>query len=122
LISLAGFTRRRRALVAAFLPYLLLSLFVDFVHLHRLFAGDMTVLSGSQQHVAAVTPGQQRLPDAPCAICQWLRAGTGLQTSTTAHFTFDSIAAALAPLPTSAPFRPTLGAPDFRGPPLPSAL
>ena len=121
MISLAGFTRRRRALVAAFLPYLLLSLFVDFVHLHRLFTGNMSLLSETQ-HVAAVSTGQQRLPDAPCAICQWLRAGTGLQTSTTAHFTFDTIATPLAPLPSSVPFRPALGAPDFRGPPLTASL
>jgi hypothetical protein len=121
LISLAGFTRRRRALVAAFLPYLLLSLFVDFVHLHRLFTGDMTLLSESQ-HVAAVTPGQQGLPDAPCAICQWLRADTGLQTSTTAQITFDRIATPIAPLPSSVPLRPALGAPAFRGPPLQTSL
>jgi hypothetical protein len=121
LISLARFTRRRRALVAAFLPYLLLSLFVDFVHLHRLFTGNMSLLSGSQ-HVSAVTTGQQRVPDAPCAICQWLRAGTGLQTSTTAQITFDRIAAAITPLPSSVPFRPALGAPDFRGPPLQASL
>jgi hypothetical protein len=121
LITLAGFTRRRRALVAAFLPYLLLSLFVDFVHLHRLFTGNMSPLDESQ-HVTAVSPGQQRLPDAPCAICQWLRAGTGLQTSTTAQFTFDTIDAAIAPLASSSPLRPILGTPDFRGPPAASSL
>ena len=121
MLSLAGFTRRRRALVAAFLPYLLLSLFVDFVHLHRLFTGNMALLSDSQ-HVAAVTTGQQRLPDAPCAICQWLRAGTGLQTSTTAQITFDRIAAAIAPRPLSVPLRPDLGTADFRGPPLQASL
>lgn len=107
--------------MAAFLPYLLLSLFVDFVHLHRLFTGNITLLSESQ-HVTAVTTGQQRLPDAPCAICQWLRAGTGLQTSTTAQITFGTVADAVAPLPSSVPFRPTLGAPDFRGPPLHASL
>jgi hypothetical protein len=121
LISLAGFTRRRRALVAAFLPYLLLSLFVDFVHLHRLFTGNMALLSQSQ-HVAAVTTGQPRLPDAPCAICQWLRAGTGLQTSTAAQFTFETIALAIVSLPSSIPFRPALAGPDFRGPPLSTSL
>ncbi len=116
MISLARFTRRRRALVAAFLPYLLLSLFVDFVHLHRLFTGSMSLVAESQ-HVAAVTTGQQRLPDSPCAICQWLRADRGLQTSTTAQFTFDTIVSAVAPIAPSAPYRPALGAPDFRGPP-----
>jgi len=121
LISLAGFTRRRRALVAAFLPYLLLSLFVDFVHLHRLISGEMTPVSASQQ-VKAVDTSSPRVPDSPCAICQWLRAGTGLQTSTTTQFTLETIAAAIAPRPQSDPLRPVLGAPDFRGPPLLLAL
>jgi hypothetical protein len=121
LISLAGFTRRRRALVAAFLPYLLLSLFVDFVHLHRLILSDMTPVSASQ-HVKAVETGAPRVPDSPCAICQWLRAGTGLQTSTTTQPRLETIAAAIAPRPSFAPHRPVLGAPDFRGPPLHLAL
>ena len=105
--------------MAAFLPYLLLSLFVDFVHLHRLFTGSITA---APQHVTAVMPGQERVPDTPCAICQWLRADTGLQTSTTAHFTFDAIVSPIAPLASSAPMRRALFAPDFRGPPLPSVL
>jgi hypothetical protein len=121
LLSFAGLTRRRRALVSAFLPYLLLSLFVDFVHLHRLIIGGMTPVSTSQQ-IKAVTSGETRVPDSPCAVCQWLRADTGLQTSTAAQLTFDAIAAPIAALPASAPVRPTLGTPDFRGPPLPRIL
>jgi hypothetical protein len=121
LISFAGLTRRRRALVAAFLPYLLLSLFVDFVHLHRLIIGGMAPVSTSQQ-IKAVTSGETRVPDASCAICQWLRAGTGLQTFTATQLAFDTIAAPIAALPASVPLRPALGAPDFRGPPLPRAL
>jgi hypothetical protein len=121
LISFAGLTRRRRALVSAFLPYLLLSLFVDFVHLHHLIIGGMTPVSTSQQ-IKAVPSGETPVPDAPCAICQWLRADTGLQTSTAAQLTFDTIAAPIAALPALTPLRPAFGAPDFRGPPLPRTL
>jgi hypothetical protein len=120
LISFAGLTRRRRALVSAFLPYLLLSLFVDFVHLHRLIIGGMTPMSTSQQIKAE--SGETRVPDTQCAVCQWLRADTGLQTSTAAQLTFDAIAAPIAARPSIPPLRSTLGAPDFRGPPLPRTL
>jgi hypothetical protein len=120
LITLAGFTRRRRALVAAFLPYLLLSLFVDFVHLHRLISTNIS--STAAQEVKPVEAGASRVPDSPCAICQWLRAGTGMQTSTTTQPTLETIAAAVVPRIAFAPLRPVVGAPDFRGPPLPLAL
>lgn len=107
--------------MAAFLPYLMLSLFVDFVHLHRLIVGGMTPVSAAQQ-VKPVTASETGVPDAPCAICQWLRAGTGVQTSTVAQVAFDTIATPIALLPSLTPFRPALGAPDFRGPPLSRAL
>lgn len=71
-------TCRRRLLISAFLPYLLLSVFVDFVHLHPLLQG--TQISAAK-HVAACTGSATRTNDSPCAICQWLRAGTGLKAS-----------------------------------------
>ncbi|HTI39930.1 MAG TPA: hypothetical protein VL484_20375 [Vicinamibacterales bacterium] len=73
-------TCRRRVLIAAFLPYLLLSVFVDFVHLHPLLTGTVPQISAAR-HVAACTGQPCRRGDSPCAICQWLRAGTGLQAS-----------------------------------------
>ena len=71
---------RRRLLITAFLPYLLLSVFVDFVHLHPLLQDTVPQLSAAK-HVAGCTDSPTRTTDSPCAICQWLRAGTGLQTS-----------------------------------------
>lgn len=67
--------------MAACLPYLLLSVLVDFVHLHPLFDVRAPQISATN-HVAPcpTTKGY----DAPCAICQWLRAGTGLQPSVAA--------------------------------------
>lgn len=73
-------SRRRRLLITAFLPYLLLSVFVDFVHLHPLLQGSIPQLS-AVKHVAGCTGPATRNTDSPCAICQWLRAGTGMQAS-----------------------------------------
>jgi hypothetical protein len=115
-ISLAGFTRRRRALVAAFLPYLLLSLFVDFVHLHRLIAGPIPAVSASA-HIKADQPGSTKLPDTSCAICQWVRAGAGMQTTVAAEQTPADATTAFVARSSVAPVRLDLGSPDFRGPP-----
>jgi hypothetical protein len=115
-ITLASFARRRRALVAAFLPYLLLSVFVDFVHLHRIIAGDASAASVSNQ-VSAATPDRTTVPDPPCAICQWLRAGTGLHVSGTTAPTRSLVASALVSRPSVAPARPALRSRDLRGPP-----
>ena len=71
---------RRRLLISAFLPYLLLSVFVDFLHLHPLLQGSVPQIS-AVKHVAGCTGPATRTTDSPCAICQWLRAGTGMQTS-----------------------------------------
>jgi hypothetical protein len=120
-ISLAGFTRRRKALVAAFLPYLFLSVFVDFVHLHRLIAGPVPSSSLSA-HVGADTPRGSKPPETSCAICQWQRAGTGMQTSVTDEPLPGVIAATVDALPSLAPLRPELGSPDFRGPPRPLSV
>lgn len=67
---------RRRTFVAACLPYLLLSVFVNFVHLHPLLNESLPQISASQ-HVAACPTAKAY--DSQCAICQWLRAGTGLK-------------------------------------------
>lgn len=71
---------RRRLLITAFLPYLLLSVFVDFVHLHPLLQGSVPQIS-AVKHVAGCTGPATRTNDSPCAICQWLRAGAGMQAS-----------------------------------------
>src|SRR5512140_1060964 len=69
-------SRLRRTLVAACLPYLLLSVFVNFVHLHPLWNDSAPQISATD-HVAPCPPGKTF--DSSCALCQWMRAGTGLQ-------------------------------------------
>src|SRR5437764_810520 len=75
-----GPSRRRRVLVAACLPYLLLSLFVDLVHLHPLLNGGPAQISTSQ-HIGKCSETPPKAPEAPCAICQWLRADTAVKAS-----------------------------------------
>jgi len=103
-------------IVAACLPYLLLSVFVDFVHLHPLLGGAVTQLS-AVPHVAACTPPASRTGDSPCAICQWLRAGTGLQPSIAISPAIGMLAGTV-----TLPAAPPRGSPaplsvDLRGPP-----
>jgi hypothetical protein len=115
-ISLAGFTRRRKALVAAFLPYLLLSVFVDFVHLHRLINGPVAAATASA-HLKAGDPASSKPPETSCAICQWMRAGTGMQTAVSAEHAPAIAATTLVARSTAPASRPDIGSPDFRGPP-----
>jgi hypothetical protein len=115
-MSLAGFTRRRRALVAAFLPYLLLCVFVDFVHLHRLINGPVAA-SSAPVRVKSSDGAPTRLPDTSCAICQWLRAGAGLEPAATTQPVQALLKRALVARLPAAPSRPQFGSPDFRGPP-----
>lgn len=109
--------RWRRTLVAACLPYLLLSVFVDFIHLHPLLSGDAPRNSVSQ-HVAGPGTPHPRLPDPTCAVCRWMQAGTGLQASVSAGEAVVALANDLTPLAAPCPARPALLSPDFRGPPL----
>lgn len=109
---------RRRLLISAFLPYLLLSVFVDFVHLHPLLQGAIPQISAAK-HVAACTGSATGRHESPCAICQWLRAGTGLHASVMVG---PSIM--LLPDQVAAPVVAARGSPaplsiDPRGPPSP---
>lgn len=108
--------RWRRRLVAACLPYLFLSVFVDFIHLHPLSGGDAPGISASA-HVAGPETHTPRLPDSPCAVCLWMQAGAGLEPSATAGPTAVAVSNDLTPLPVACPARPALLTPDFRGPP-----
>ena len=103
--------------MAAFVPYLLLSVFVDFVHLHRLIAGPVA-LSSQSAHLKAAEPGGSKLPDSSCAICQWQRAGAGTQASVSDALLVAVVETTVDALPGEVPLRPDLGSPDFRGPPL----
>lgn len=116
-MTLVRSQRWRRTLVAACLPYLFLSVFVDFIHLHPLLSRDVPQISVSQ-HVARPEARDSRLPDSPCAVCRWMQAGTGLQASVSAGPTVVALANDLTPLAAACPARSALLSPNFRGPPL----
>jgi len=66
--------RWRQTLFALCLPYLLASVLVDFVHVHRQPVATASALAGE---VGVTAPRQAPRPDNPCTACLWLR--TGLQ-------------------------------------------
>lgn len=110
-------SRWRRTLVAACLPYLLLSVFVDFVHLHPLLDDGGAPQMSATSHVAPC-PAAKTF-DSPCAVCQWLRGGTGLQPSIAAGLSVILLPDAVS-LDTTTPRGspvPLVG--SLRGPPSP---
>ena len=107
---------RRRLLISAFLPYLLLSVFVDFVHLHPLLQDSVPQLSAAK-HVAGCTGPVTRTTDSPCAICQWLRAGTGMQASIAIGPSITLLADQVAMSVLQVRGSPPLHSIDPRGPP-----
>jgi hypothetical protein len=109
-------SHRRRTLVAACLPYLLLSVFVDFVHLHPLISGNIPQISTSQ-HVSACRTPDGTSHDSPCAICQWLRNGTSLQASVSAGPAIELLPDTVAPASTNPRGSPAPLTIDLRGPP-----
>jgi len=117
-MTLARSRRWRRALVATCLPYVLLWLFADFIHLHPLVSGSVSQDPVSQ-HVAAPEARDAGFPDSTCVVCQWMRAGAGLQPSVAASPTVVVFADGVTSAPETCPTRPALLSPDFRGPPLP---
>jgi hypothetical protein len=103
-------------LVAACLPYLLLSLFVDFVHLHPLLTGEVTHIAAAP-HIGACASDKAPTRETPCAICQWLRTGVGLQSELTTQPIIVLLQDGLAPDTVSARGSPALQSFDPRGPP-----
>ena len=96
------------------MPYLLLSVFVNFVHLHPLLNESVPQISASQ-HVAAC-PAAKTF-DSQCAICQWLRAGTGLKAAIAAGpvvLLMPGDVALVGASPRGSPVRLSI---DPRGPP-----
>jgi hypothetical protein len=112
-------SRRRRTLVAACVPYLLLSLFVDFVHLHPLLSGGTMTQIAAPRHVGKCTTEASKTHESPCAICQWLRAGTGLKAIVAAGPAIVRLPDALVVAAVGPRGSPALVSIDPRGPPSP---
>ncbi len=110
--------RVRRAVAWSVVPYLLLAVFADFLHVHPIRVPDRAT-AGIVHRIAQV-PGRHpyRVPDAICAICQWHRLGSRLQAATSvARIALpapDLVAPPVAAVPDSPVPHPTA----FRGPPV----
>lgn len=107
-------SRWRRALVAAFAPYLFLSMFVDFVHVHPLGGADDIQAS---TYGATLSGQATNVPGRSCPVCQWLRADTGLQTPFASAVTTHLIATALVLRIATQPLQSVVLSHDLRGPP-----
>ncbi|MGH9412087.1 MAG: hypothetical protein ACRD1V_21840 [Vicinamibacterales bacterium] len=105
-------SRWRRTLAAACVPYLFLSMFVDFVHVHPLGASG----SGAAYQVV-VGPHSSKTPEGPCAVCQWLRADTGLHTPITAGMAAELLATDMVTRTLDWHAQTVVSSREFRGPP-----
>lgn len=89
-------------------------MFVDFVHVHPLVGGDSAKVSANG---ATLSPHTTAVPSQPCAVCQWLRADTGLQTPFGSAVTTNLIATDLVLRITTQPIQSVVLSHDLRGPP-----
>ncbi len=108
-------SRWRRAFVGACLPYLLLAMFVDFLHGHRPDAAPAP--PPGVAHVALPPAGPDATPDYACPVCAWLRMGPRLD----APFSLGACAEAISRFLVAPAVEPPDSSNDFpirfRGPP-----
>jgi hypothetical protein len=114
--------RVRRAIAWSFVPYLLLAVFADFLHVHPLPVPDSAV-AGIVHHLTP-PPGRHpyRLPDTTCAVCQWHRVGPRLQAATAVAQAAIPEPALVASPTAAVPESPIPHPAALRGPPTPSFL
>ena len=112
-------SRSRRAFVWSCVPYLLLSVFADFLHVHPLPSPGSAAVGIAQPAVSVPAQPPHRIPDWSCAICQWQRVGPGPQAATVA-FAIVSAPALVLPVTAAFPKSPVPHPSAFRGPPLQS--
>lgn len=108
--------RRRLVSISICLPYLLLSVVADFVHVHP-WLKQATASAAVQQvrPVPAQTP--RRLPDAPCVVCQWHRTGPRLTAGASVVSAARLTPALIVPTFVAFPAGPVPHPSRFRGPP-----
>jgi hypothetical protein len=117
-LHLVRSTRARRLFVWSCVPYLVLSIFADFLHAHPLFDSAPSV--GIVQQVAPCAEHPHRIPDSSCAICQWQRVSPKLQATTSVGPVTLTIQAPTLARIAAFPQSPVPHPTTFRGPPSPS--
>ncbi|HEY3884992.1 MAG TPA: hypothetical protein VGL62_07285 [Vicinamibacterales bacterium] len=105
-------SRWRRSLAAACVPYLFLSMFVDFVHVHPLGAS-----ASGAAYQTVVAARSSKTPEGPCAVCQWLRADTGLRTPIAAGIGAELLATDMVTRALEWHTQTVVSSCEFRGPP-----
>jgi len=106
-------------LVWSCVPYLLLSVFADFLHVHPVVNPGSSVVGIAHQVVSVPAQPLHRIPDWSCAICQSHRVGPGPQAATVT-FAIVSAPALILPVTAAFPKSPVPHPSAFRGPPLQS--
>jgi hypothetical protein len=112
-------SRSRRAFVWSGVPYLLLSVFADFLHVHPLLSPGSPAVGIVYRVVPAPAHPPYRIPDWSCAICQWQRVGPRPQAATLASEILSAPTLILR-VPAAFPTSPVPHPSAFRGPPQPS--
>jgi hypothetical protein len=109
----------RRAVVSACLPYVVLSVFVDFVHVHPRVRVPVPVAAAGAPNAAGswTTAVETSAPDYSCPVCQWLRAGPRPGPQVALESADATTESDVAPNRPHAPQSPVPHPDAFRGPP-----
>jgi len=109
-------SRCRQLLVWSCVPYLLLSTFGDFLHVHPLLnpTPRIGIVSAAQ---FTPRPVARRVPESSCAICLWQRVGSRLQNAISAGPAAPASQSLVAGIATQFPPSPVPHPSDYRGPP-----
>ena len=113
----ARFARGRKTFVAVCLPYILVSIFAESLHVGRP-DGSLLPAGGSQAVVAAAVPSSAS-SDFSCPVCRWLRDGRRLEVGFGLARIEGSVPSRVDPFITEWPDSPVPRPSAFRGPPRP---
>jgi hypothetical protein len=108
--------RSRRTLAAACLPYVLVSIFVEFLHVDPQFRARVAPVAVGE--ASAVASRTSRTDDA-CPTCLWLRIGVRLGSRVLSPNPTVVVSAEIATPPADWPDSPVQHPTALRGPPAP---
>jgi hypothetical protein len=109
-------TRSRRAFVWCCVPYLLLSVFADFVHAHPML-NPGTAAGLVHQLPSAAADRPHRIPDTSCAVCQLQRVRSRVETKTAGTAVALTTPTMVVTFSDAVPESPVPYPSAFRGPP-----